>query len=57
MEMIKKTEKILRLFNEAAERHLVAIDALKIYDDQTPEDQKTRSALLAFDLIDLTEHF
>ncbi|KAI6171599.1 BAG family molecular chaperone regulator 1 [Aphelenchoides bicaudatus] len=43
MEMIKKTEKILRLFNEAAEKHLEAIDGLKIYDDQTSEDQKTRN--------------
>lgn len=41
-EMIKKTEKILRLFNEAAEKHLEAIDSLTIYQDATPEDQKTR---------------
>lgn len=40
--MIKKTEKILRSFNEAAEKHLETIDGLKIYNDETPEDQKIR---------------
>jgi len=42
-EMIKKTEKILRLFNVSAEKHLEAIDALEIYNDGTPEDQKTKN--------------
>lgn len=41
-EMIKKTEKILRNFNEAAEKHLEAIDALNIFDDNTSEEQKKR---------------
>jgi hypothetical protein len=40
--MIKKTEKILRNFNEAAEKHLEAIDALNIFDDNTSEEQKKR---------------
>lgn len=42
VEMIKKTEKTLRSFNELGEKHLVAIDALKIYNDDTAEEQKTR---------------
>ncbi|KAI6204081.1 BAG family molecular chaperone regulator 1 [Aphelenchoides besseyi] len=42
-EMIKKTEKILKLFNETAEKHLEALDGLKIFDEETSEEQKVRN--------------
>lgn len=51
VEMIKKTEKILRDFNEAAEKHLEAIDALNIFDDNTSEEQKKRYSKLFYSIL------
>jgi len=42
-ELVKKTEKLLRFFSISAEKHLEALDALEIYSDETPADQKTKN--------------
>ncbi|KAI6225237.1 BAG family molecular chaperone regulator 1 [Aphelenchoides fujianensis] len=42
-ELLRKTEKTLKQFNETAEKHLEAIDGLAIFGDQTPDHQKVRN--------------